>query len=170
MAGGAGEEFTCRRARAGAITVVIGALIAIETTALHLLLWNLAPLIAGSLTVMSLAVLAWLVADYRAMGREAFRVHPGEIDLRIGRRLSAVIPRTTIASAIAPSRRDIPQPGGDYLNATKPAAPNILLTLNAPVRVRAVGGLKRSVKRIGLCVDEPERLLAALGELGNRED
>jgi hypothetical protein len=156
------EAFTYRRARSGSITFVIALLILVETSAFHALLWSRLPWVAGSLTAMSLAVLAWLVADYRAMGRDAFHLRSGELDLRIGRRLTAQVPTAAIASAIAPTWRNIPQPCGDYLNATKPSAPNVLLTFREPVPVRAVGGIRRSVRRLGLCVDDPDRLLAAL--------
>jgi hypothetical protein len=45
----------------------------------------------------------------------------------------------------------------------KPAAPNVLLTLAEPTRLRIAGGIRRTVRRIGLHVDEPQRLLEALG-------
>src|SRR5262249_9629593 len=69
---GAGGPFTCGGARWGALTRVIGTVIVIETAGLHLLLWSRAPWAAWSLTAVSAALLAWLVADYRALGREPF--------------------------------------------------------------------------------------------------
>jgi hypothetical protein len=168
------EAFTYRRARSGSIIAVLAILIGVETATLHLLLWWIYPLLALALTTLSVAVLVWLVADYRAMGRDAFELRPGVLDLKIGRRLAAPVPRTAIASAVAPDPREIPRGRGDYLNATKPATPNVLVTLREPVPVRVVGGLRRSVRRIGLCLDEPERFIAALNvsapqEGGRRE-
>ena len=155
--------FTCRRARSASITVAIGMLLVVETGGFHALLLYLGhPLAAWTLTLLSLTALAWLISDYRAMGTAAIHVGPERMDLRIGRRISAVVPRTALASIIAPTWRDL-QPGEDYLNGTKPARPNVMLTFRDPVSVTLLGAVRRPVRRIGLHLDEPERFIAHLG-------
>lgn len=77
------------------------------------------------------------------------------------------VPRSRLVSAVQPEWRDIPEAGtpaaSDYLNLMKPATPNVLLTLAEPSRLRIAGGIRRTVRRIGLHVDEPQRLIEALG-------
>jgi hypothetical protein len=53
-----------------------------------------------------------------------------------------------------------------YLNLMKPAAPNVLLTMVAPMHVRLPGGLRRSVRHFGMHLDEPERFLCAVNRSG----
>jgi hypothetical protein len=117
-------------------------------------------------TAISIATLAWLAADYVAMGRGAVRLDDEALALDVGRRFSLRIPRGKVAAVVQPQWRDIPEAGtpaaADYLNLMKPAAPNVLVTLAEPARVRIAGGIRRTVRRIGLHVDEPQRLVEAL--------
>ncbi len=162
---GAGEEaFTYRRARSKAILVAIGMLLVVETGGFHALLLTLGhPAAAWTLTTLSVAALVWLVSDYRAMGSAAIQVGPTGIDLRIGRRIAAVVPRSALDSVIAPTWRELQSPGSGYLNGTKPATPNVLLTFREPVAVTLMGAVRRPVLRLGLHLDEPERFIAHLG-------
>jgi hypothetical protein len=140
----------------------IGALLVVETAALHLLLSRRAPIVAWLLTASSLLALAWIVGDDRALKRaDAVRVDDGHLHLDVGKRLRATIPRSLVREARTPTWRDL---GGALrpLNATRPAAPNVLLVLAAPRKVRVIGGVERPVGRIALRVDDPEKLLAAL--------
>ena len=52
----------------------------------------------------------------------------------------------------------------DYLNLTKPAAPNVLIMLATPQRVRLVAGIHREVRRLALRLDDPDSFLRALDE------
>jgi len=62
----------------------------------------------------------------------------------------------------------VPAPGSpqatDYLNLMKPATPNVLLTFTLPVTVRLRGGLQRSARRLGLCLDEPDAFIRAVAD------
>ena len=161
------RRFSHRSARSGAVTAGFGLAIAIETAVLHLWLAGRHPAIAWSLTLVSLATFAWLAADWRAMGRAGISVTAHAVELRIGRRFAADVPRTSITGVVRPTWRDLPEPGSPaaagFVDLTKPAEPNVLLTLASPVHVRLPGGLRRPVKRLALHVDDPDGFVAALG-------
>jgi hypothetical protein len=113
---------------------------------------------------VSVLSLVWLVVEYRASGAAAATVDSEILDLAIGHRFALRIPRAQLA-AIAPATwRDVPdRPTPGYLNATAPAQPNVLLTFSPPTRAKMLGGLvRRSITRLGLCVDEPERFIEML--------
>lgn len=160
----AAESFSYRSARSGSLAAGIGIALAVETMVLHLVLVRNHPLAAWSLTTLSLATLVWWIADYRAMGTMPIRLAPDTLELSIGRRFVFSIPRSQIATAIAPTWRDVPVAGAaGYLNVTKPAPPNLLLTLSAPASVRLIAGVSREVKQVGIHLDEPDRFLTSLG-------
>lgn len=161
------QEFSYRSARSGAITAGITMAVVVESLAVHLAVAARHPLVAWALTLTSLTAIVWLVRDYRALGAGRVHVDPAALRLAIGRRYDIALSRTAIARAIKPTFRDLPAPGStrgrDYVNLTKPAAPNVLITLTHPTKVRLPGGLQRDVLRIGLKLDEPAVFLRALG-------
>ena len=160
------QQFTYRSARSGSFIAGIVLALLAETLVIHLWIVGRHPLVAWLLTISSLGAVAWLVADYLAMGRGAIGVGHDELALDIGRRFSVRRPRARVMSAALPTWRDLPEAGtpaaSDYLNLTKPATPNVLLTLHEPTRVRIRGGIFRTARRIGLHVDDPERLVTLL--------
>lgn len=160
------REFTYRSARSGSLVAGLGLAIAVETVALHLWLGARHPLLAWTLTAASLGTLAWLAADYQALGRGAVRLDGDVLDLRVGRRATLQVPRAGLASVVRPSWRELPTAGSagarDYLNLTKPATPNVLLTLTDPTTVRLSGGLTRRARRLGLRLDDPDAFVTAL--------
>lgn len=156
--------FTFRRARSGALAAGLGLAIAIETPVLHLWLGVRHPTWAWSLSVLGVATLVWIVLEYRAMGHPTVRVTSGLLYVAIGHRAALQVPRAQITSAAPATWRDLPDgPDSGYLNATAPASPNVVLTFAPPVRARMVAGLaRRSVTRVGLCLDDPTAFLEAL--------
>lgn len=159
-------DFTCRSARSGSLAAGLGGAVLVETLVLHLWIGGRHPVIAWTMTMLSVATLAWLAADYVALGHGAVRLSERELALDVGRRFAIRLPRERVAGVVQPDWRDIPESGtraaAEYLNLTRPAAPNVLITLAEPMRVRIAGGLRRTVRRIGLHVDEPQRLVALL--------
>ena len=153
--------FTYRTARSGGLVFGLSMAIVVETIALHALLMRRHPIAAWLLTASSLYVIWWLISDYRAMGSGTLRVG-ATLDLDIGRRASVSFPSAQVASVTRPTWRERPKRAPDYLNATKPAEPNVLIVTTEPVRARLTGGVHRSVTRIGLHVDEPEAFVAAV--------
>lgn len=156
-------SFAVRGARSPAVTIAIGVVLAIETVAIHLLLAPRHGLVAWSVTGLSLATLAWLVADYAALGDSTIDVDSDTVRIAIGRRISATVPRERVRDAAVATWRDHPDgPDATWLNATKPADPNVIVTFDAPTPIRLFGIANRPVQRLGLCVDEPLALVAAL--------
>jgi hypothetical protein len=157
-------KFTLRGARSGSMAAGFGIAIVVETVVLHLWLGARHPAWTWSLTVVSVASLAWLVVEYRATRDAAVTVDSELLDLAVGHRFVLRIPRTQVASAVPATWRDVPDaPTAGYLNASAPAQPNVLVTFSSPARVRLLGGLaKRSVTRLGLCLDEPARFIQTL--------
>jgi hypothetical protein len=155
------SSYTMRGARFGAIFVAIGMMVIVETLALHLLLMTRHPVGAWLLTVSSLSVLVWLVSDYRAMGDCALRVDTDTLEGRIGRRVALSVPRSQVAAAIRPEWRDVEGLGKGYLNATRPAAPNVLVSFREPTVVKVLGAGRR-FEKLGLRLDDPEGFVAAM--------
>lgn len=154
--------FSCRSARSPAILGTFAALIVLETAAFHLLLMRRAPWTAWGLTAASLSALAWLLADDRALRREdAVIVDGTHVHLRVGRRLAASFERAAVREALVPTWKDLggaPRP----FNATKPAAPNVLIVFTAPRRMRILGGIERPIERLALHLDAPAEFIALL--------
>jgi hypothetical protein len=140
----------------------------IETAVLHLWLHARHPLVAWTLTILSLATLAWLAIDYRSMGRETVSVRDGALTLRIGLRARAEISLDAVVHATRPTWQELPAAGSPeakgYRNLTKPASPNVLLLLDRPNAVVLAGAIRVSTCRIGLHLDDPDGFLAALHE------
>jgi hypothetical protein len=162
------QDFTYRSARSGGLLLGLGIALLVETVALHLWLVERHPAIAWTLTIASIATLLWLAADYRATSRGAVRLSDDALDLRVGYRFAARIARRDVASVARAGWRDVPAPGTPmaegYINLMKPSTPNILLTLVTPTQLRLPGGVRRSVQRIGLHLDEPQCFLNAFGQ------
>jgi hypothetical protein len=100
------------------------------------------------------------------MGQSAVRVTGDAISLQIGWRARADLDRAAVREVVRPTWRELPEPGRalseGYLNLTKPAEPNVLLTLEPAGEVRLVGGVVRRARRLGLCVDDPVGLAAVI--------
>lgn len=153
--------FTLREARSPGITAAIAAVVVIETAGLHLLLVARHPVVAWALTLSSLSLLAWLVRDYRKLAMAEIAVDDSTVTFMIGARFEARVPRESISGARAPSWRD-PAPPREYLNATKPAQPNVVLSFEPAARIRLFGMVERPVTELGLCVDDAPGLVALL--------
>jgi hypothetical protein len=157
--------FTYQSARSGSLVVGLGLAILIETFVLHLWLGRAHPLLAWSLTATSVSAIAWLAADYRALGRGTVRIGVDALDLRVGRRAAVRVPLSAVATILPPSWRDLPAAGTpesrDYRNLMQPATPNVLVTLVAPAMIRLPGGVLRPAQRLGLRLDDPAGFIAA---------
>ena len=157
------QSFSHRHARSTPIILTLSVLVILETVGIHLLLLRYSLILAIVVSLLSVSSLIWLVADFIALGRVTTVLTDEDFILRVGRRASATIPRKLVADAVAPSWKDVPDgPDKFYLNATKPAEPNVLLRFNEPVLVKLPGGLRRRIKRLALFVDNPERFLTAV--------
>ena len=158
------QHFRCASARSASLTAGFTFAILVETVGLHLWLVGRHPMLAWSLTALSVLTIAYLVSDYVALGKGGVTIGAETVTLDIGRRVTTSIARADVASVARPDWRDIPETGStaarDFLNPTKPAQPNVLFTLRSPHTIR-IGPLSRTVTRIALHVDEPQKFLDA---------
>jgi hypothetical protein len=138
---------------------VVGFLVVMESLAAHFLLHPRYPVTGFVVTATGLLTLVWLVWDYAALGAATTRVTSEDIVLSAGLRATAVIPLRLVSSAITPSWSDLS--GAPVVDPTKPAEPNVLLSLSEPVTVKVLGG-RRKTRRLALCVDAPAEFLIAV--------
>ena len=140
-------------------------LVLIETAALHLLLVHVVPLLAYAVSTSNLSLIIWLIADYRALGRETVRLDGDSVALSLGLRVRGTVPRAAIARAVAPIwGRDLGAAAPPVLNATKPTTPNVLLEFTAPQTLTVAGLVRRPVRRLAFNVDHADDLLKALSQ------
>jgi hypothetical protein len=160
--------FSYRGARSSAITTAFCAVVAIESVAVHFAVAVRHPLVAWTLSLTSVAAFVWLVRDYRSLGSGAVLGTDHLVRLRIGRRFDITIPLARITRVLQPTFRDLPAPGTnqgrDYLNLTKPAAPNVLIVFDETQRVRLTLGIHREVRGIALRLDDADGFVRAVSE------
>lgn len=153
-------DFDCRGARSPALFATLLSVMALETVVLHLWLAANHPAVAWVLSVTSIVTMAWLVGDYRALQYARVRVGDDRLDLAIGWRVAASIPREQIASVSHASWRDIPDGAQQgFADVTKPAQPNIIIRCDPPASVRLLRTVNRRMSTIALCVDDPDALV-----------
>ena len=156
-------SFSHRQARSTPLVVTFTILIIIETVVVHLILLRYNLLLSLAVSLLSLSALVWLVADYSALGRLKTIITDENIILRVGCRATARIPRKVLVAAISPSWHDLPDvPNRSYLNVTKPAEPNVLLTFREPIIINLPGGLRRPIRILAVMVDTPGVFLEAI--------
>lgn len=146
--------------------VLLGILIAavLELVAGHILLhlfWS--PTAALVHLALSGYALLWFLGDYQAMRLRPIRVDDEAFALRLGLRWDARIPTAQIAGV-----RRLEQPllkAKDTLNATPLGRLRYLIELREPVVVDGPYGLRRTVSKVGIAVDDAERFEARLVEV-----
>jgi len=52
----------------------------------------------------------------------------------------------------------------DYINASSPFVPNILITLRLPTEIRSTIGISKAVRIVGIRVEAVEEVLASLSD------
>jgi hypothetical protein len=152
-----------RKSRYPMIFVVFLLLIVLETIGLHLLIQHWSPLVAWSLTGLSIYSIFWMVGDFNAI-----RLHPivlaGQaLHLRSGSRWSATVPLSDIVDVQRPKRNDAKS--RDYLSFARAGEAQIVLVLKQPVRVSGLFGIAKDVSRIGLFLDDVRAFRSELDQL-----
>lgn len=167
-------DFPLRSARAGSLMVALGAVLVIETVVLHLMLSPHHPWIALVLTLGSISALVWLALDYHALGGAHLALDEEWLHLSVGRRASLRLPRSGIVSVTRPGWRDLPDSGSPeartFVNLTKPAEPNVLVTLEEPVAVALFGAIRKQANRIALHADDAAAVITAYDSIAPAGD
>jgi hypothetical protein len=158
--GGRAEWVPAAPTRSRAVLLAIGLVVGIETLALHLWLRRNHPYLAWTFTALSVLTMAWLVSDYRALAVAGVFLEPDRCRIRIGRRARADVAWSAIEQIRAPSWRDLPAPSRDYLNATRPDDPNLVLGFREAQPFTTVAG-RRRIRQLGVRLMGAERVIAA---------
>ncbi|HEX6748331.1 MAG TPA: hypothetical protein VF092_13630 [Longimicrobium sp.] len=152
--------------RKSGTTGVIGALAfacVVEAAGVHLLVGQWSPHAAWALTGLSVYSVMWLVGLGRSIVLRPTVVAPDGLRVRIGMLHEAHVPFERIAAVAEVRAAPASRRAAGYLHAAIFAPPRLMIELNGPVEARGLyGGRKRGITRIGLLVDEPRHLAAAL--------
>jgi hypothetical protein len=156
--------------RTGWLIPVVIIAMAVEGSAVHLLLYGLgvrAEWLHGLLLALNVYTVLWLVGDRRLMRQSAHRLEPQALELSLGLRFRASIPYEKLARALAlrtdAERRSVqPRQGAKNPRVTPFEEPNVHLCLREPVRASLLFGITRQVEHLDLFVERPEEFIAAL--------
>ncbi|WP_412060830.1 hypothetical protein [Rubrivirga sp. IMCC45206] len=103
--------------------------------------------------------IVWLVGDWRALGARPTTLDGDTLHVRCGLRWTAAVPVAAI-EAVYHVRRPLPA-DRPTVRATA-GTPQFALDLRKPVVAEGPYGLRRTVTRVALSVDDPDRFVAAL--------
>lgn len=145
-----------------ATLATVGGLVLVETAAAHLVVGHWWPRTAWGLSMLSVYSLLLLLAHGRAVRRRPVALSATTLTLRVGLAWRVRIPRASVVSVEKISEAPAAAPA--VLNMARQlfTTPNLLLTLAAPQLVHGPYGLRRTVRRLAIYVDEPATLQQAL--------
>src|SRR5262249_28260365 len=138
----------------GAVCFALLLITAAESAGVHFLLSRWSHTAAWIATALALYGALWLVGDWRALRLRGVRFDGGSLRVRIGLRWEADVPPGLLRG------------GGEAAQALRMTAlgsPNVAPRFSEPVEVRGLFGRRRRGAILGLLVDDPAALRAALG-------
>jgi hypothetical protein len=146
---------TYRESGFGALLATLAGLSVLELVAAHLVISHWYPTAAWVLTGLSAYSLLWLLAHGQAVRLRPILVSDTELAVRIGLGWQASITKSQLLTIEKTTNTPAPSPG--LLNAAHLllTPPNLLLTFAEPQLVRGPYGLRRTVRRLAIYVDEP---------------
>jgi hypothetical protein len=154
-----GELTYTRESGLRGLLFAAGLVVVFEGVGVHFLLVGWSPRVAWVHAALDAYAILWLVAVGQAARLRPVLVTADELLVRASLLWTVEIPRATIASieSIVEAPRD-----KRVLRAALGTSPVLLVTLSAPVVARGPFGIRRSVDRVALYVDDPAALRAAL--------
>ncbi|MCX7851963.1 MAG: hypothetical protein N2383_04175 [Caldilineales bacterium] len=149
-----------RRNGYGLIVAALSLLLTVETVLVHLIVRHWSELAAWLLTLGSLYALLWIVGDYHAI-----RLHPIVLDrthlhLRLGLRWRLSVPLTALVALRKPTQAEAK--AFDDVHFGLWGEPQWVLELAEPLTAEGLFGRRRTVRRVGITVDDPKGLATAL--------
>ena len=133
-----------------------------EIPAMHFLLRLWSDRAAWILTALGLYAILWLIGDWRACRLRPIRVEHGTLRIRFGMRWRLDVPLNGIAGVRAPTAAEKATKGAVDLRLALPGGSWTMLELDRPVVAVGMYGRRRTVRTLGLGLDEPARLAAVL--------
>ncbi len=156
------EAFTYhRKSGYGAIVFAILVMMAAEGIPVHILVLRWSAVTAWILTILTAYGMVWFIGDWRAARLRPILLDADELQLRVGLRWTATIPRDQIAAI----HRKRPSGSEPYLRASLPGTTPLWIELTEPITANGPYGIKKRARWISLNVDDPERFHQALAEL-----
>jgi hypothetical protein len=149
------------------VAITIAFLATVETVGVHLLLARVSPLAAWVVTALSIYALVWLAGDPHAIRLSGIRLEPEVIDVTVGLRWHARIPRAAVRS-VMPIEAKLPR--ARDLAACELLWPNVCIELNRELEVVGPFGIRKHVRRLTLTCDRRNDFLAAMGPLPDLGD
>ncbi|MEO8216393.1 MAG: hypothetical protein ABI718_04860 [Acidobacteriota bacterium] len=149
----------------GTIFAALALMIGSETIGVHLLVQLWSPTAAWVITALDLYTILWLLGDYQ--GLRLLPTEAGEtvIRIRLGLRWSVDVPYEAIkAIGTEGPAADSRAPG--YLKLAILDAPQFVIHLVEPLTAKGIFGLQRSVRDIGILVDDPSGFRQTLEKRG----
>ncbi len=143
-----------------ALTCALLVIILIETAAVHLLVARAYPGAAWLLSAFSLYSLLFFVADTVALVKRPLLIDQSRVLLRLGLRWQGSFPISEI-DRVGPVS-EAPPKNRATLNGCFLSTPNLLITLRQPIPITGPFGLRRSVRRIVLSIDDRDAFIREL--------
>ena len=158
------REFSYHNA-GGYMNMMLGLALAfpVEIVAVHLLVSQWSVPAAIVITALSAYAAVWLMGDARARILRPIVVGKGSVRLECGIQMEVVIPVSNIEMVALSDNELGPIEESDRLNYGTFYHPDAWLVTKSPVEVRTLLGAKR-VRAIGVSVDDPKALAAAIKE------
>lgn len=161
---GSVELLVVRSAGFRAQPELLGGAVVVDLVLLLPLLWYWLVIRRGrapGISVVPVAVAAWLVADRRASRIRHLRLDVDRLLVAAGLRWTLSVPRGSVVRIRRPSVGE-DFAGDGKLSTAILQPPTVVLELGEPVLAEGPFGVSRDVTILGLTVDEPERLEEAL--------
>lgn len=157
------DTFTADSRGTLAVALAMMLAIAVETVAMHFLLWPHHRWWAMALDVLSVYSILWLLADQRARSRRVISIDADVLTIRVGLRFTATSPLENVA--------DVSRARGDggfgkvcIVNAARPAIPNVRVAFASAVTVERPFGIRQQANVILLRLNDPDSFIARVND------
>lgn len=161
-----------RKSAYGAIVFALLLATVVEVAGVHFLVSLWSHRAAWILTGLGVYGALWVFGDWRACRLRPVVVDRGALRIRFGLRWRLDVPLDAVQAVRAPTPEERAGKRAVDLRLALPGATWQVLELDRAVEAQGIYGLRRSVRTLGLGLDEPARLQAALADAtgGNATD
>lgn len=151
-----------RKTGYGAMVGVLLLVTAVEVVTMHLLVRTWSERLAWVLTALGVYGAIWVLGDWRACRHRPARAEKGVLRVRFGLRWRLDVPLASVTALRPPTPREMATKRGVDLRLALPGSRWRVLELDPPAEAEGIYGLRRTVRTLGLALDEPTLLDAAL--------
>lgn len=155
-----------RKTAYGAIVFALLSATAVEVAGMHLLVGLRSHRVAWILTGLGAYGALWIYGDWRACLLRPVVLEQGMLRVRFGLRWQLDVPIEAVRAVRQPTAEERARKGAVDLRLALPGAKWQVLELDRAALAQGIYGLRRTVRTIGLGLDEPSHLRAALAEAG----